>query len=1204
MLKADIRLFIEDREVEFSTDPKILLNYKETELHNPTIVKNSFTKQIQIEGTNNNNEIFGHIWKFDRNQYYGDNSVGPNFNPIRKAPFKLFVNGELFQRGYVKLNSVEMSNNSITYSITLYGGLGDFFYNLSYDESDELNNKKTLADIAYGIDGDMPEPELGFYINKEAVADAWGLGSFNDRWNVINFIPCYNGIPSDFDANKVMINNYQQNRNIFQIVAQQDGKPFTPMLNGTTSPNGYSLGEMEDDLTEWETFDLRSYLQRPALSMYRLIEACRLPENNGGYKVELDSHFFDLNNPYYRDAWVTLPMLKDLTSESSESSEEIVDATLVKSGNTGYMVEYETSSLSSINNVRLKLGINFTPSTTTSATDLYSSREYQTRPTFTLQGSKFVKKYLYNSGVIVQLEAYDIGNNRVASSKAYLLATEKNFPNSKTPLWDKFGDAPSFEFIQGHWKRNGNTYDFVDNTGNIVGLDFSFSTSSNFTTLRLKVMQPEGYYIKYVFTGKESYTSNNASTIDLYAYKSHYDQGNKRKGPVMEMDRVSGSFSFNINSFEAVATAYESMFSNTYISKHQILSSDSTPAEYLISFCKLFGLYFYYDSTEEAEDTGRYPSGVIHIMDRDTFYNDEVVDLTDLVDYSRKMEITPSTAEAKWYRFDLEHLDSEANNSYKANYDYNYGRQLVNTSYNFDANTIDLYDGSIFKAGEMVMEKDKYYKEPVENIPPYTFNGMTYKLFHKSEDDEGYDEYEIQQEVSSTSYWHNLNSYDFDYYDRFPKLQCHSKNNDGVDGNGVLMFRFGSIVTQGAHSMFNYWLTDDIKDMVLLNDATPCWIMTNSEYNGLGERIAIKVQELPYYTRDIVLNSGQQIGNIVHSWNFGHPQVTFVPQTYTTEGDSIYDKWWKNYLKDLYDVNSRKLTCYVKVNLDGKPWPYWLRRFYWFQNSLWRLNEIKDLNMSSFEPTQLTFIKVNDMENYKLEKVDMGGRFEIILDENIIGYEGGTITGRVLTQSNDRWFVADSIPATDTQGNRRYYDSTEIMNPTSGGGLVTPFTLTIPENTGDYPLEWKIGIEDSFDQWHFATFTQMNNGQGFITITPNTQTIRYTTTSTTYTIETININGNLSIADSADWLTVEKNGNTLIATTTVNNSETVRRATISVTGTDMNGNTVNAEATLTQNGIGLDLDKSTLIFNYNDQYVKSVEVITDTDWTLTSEDNE
>ena len=57
-----LKLYINDRLVEFTADPNVLYTYQTTDMSNPTAVKNSFSKTITIEGTPNNNDIFGHYW--------------------------------------------------------------------------------------------------------------------------------------------------------------------------------------------------------------------------------------------------------------------------------------------------------------------------------------------------------------------------------------------------------------------------------------------------------------------------------------------------------------------------------------------------------------------------------------------------------------------------------------------------------------------------------------------------------------------------------------------------------------------------------------------------------------------------------------------------------------------------------------------------------------------------------------------------------------------------------------------------------------------------------------------------------------------------------------------------------------------------------------------------------------------------------------
>lgn len=1209
-MKNDVRLFIGDKEVEFSADPAILLNYRETELKCPTVVRNSFTKQIQVEGTNRNNDIFGHIWDLTRVQ------ENMTFSPIQKTGFQLFVNDELFEKGYCKLDKVTRTNNTTQYYLTLYGNLGSFFYSLSYLEGSSA--KKTLADLFYREEYGS-EPDLSFTIDKDAVYEAWGqIAGFgdttDDRWNVINFIPAYNGIPSDFDSSKVLINNYLLNTGThsgFNNGATVDDVTYRPVINGALNQNGYSLGEAQEELTEWETRDLRSWMQRPCLSMYRFIEACRNPQNNGGFQVVLDSHFFHVNNPYYFDAWVTMPLLRDLDGVEGGETTTISGATISTASTTQYGAKFYsitpgTSSLASINNVNMNLSVRFTPSGSTTATNLYSHRVYTSNTTFTLQGSKFVKRYESNCGVVLQMFAYGSGGQVVGQSKAYYLGGSDEFPNYGDNMWDGFytegndvGSEPEYVYLDGYWKKIDGEYVFVDRAGNQTDINFTFTAPSNFTTMALKVKTPRGTYTKYAFTGWDSAKDPNSSVVPLYTSEYYTTTGNRTQATVMAMDRVLGSWNFVVTSMEGIATDYEGLFSGTKISKERLLTTEYTPADYLLSYCKMFGLYFYFDSTEEADDPETYPSGVVHIMDRDTFYTEDVIDLEKKIDWNKKVEITPAMADAKWYRFDVEHNDSEVETGYKQQYGKTYGSQLVNTNYNFDNNTIDLYDGNVFRSGVMVLEKDKYFKKTGTGLPVYQYNGLTYTLFSRTSSEDEYSTYEYEYPISTTMYFDSIND-TYEYYDAFPKLQFHTEDNTPSDGANVLVFLNGNVSTS-----VNYWLTDDITDMATLNDGTACWLMTRSEYDAAGTRIAYQLNYLPYFTRDLIL-FGSNYGNIVHSWNFGHPQMTYSPDTFTTEGDSIYDVCWKDYIRDLYNVDTRKLTCYVKAELDEKPWPYWLRRYYWFQNSIWRLNEIKDLNPGSFDTTKMEFIKVLDMDNYKLDQIEYQGSNYIQLDQNTLDCTGGTITGTMYLQSAGGWFAGDYLTGVDSNGDYHYLESAEVMSPYSGRGQTeTTFVITVPANDTDYPITWTVGVEDDFDVWYKAYFTQETcNTASTLTISPTATTVGTQASSTTFTVTEVHITG-LTYTSDADWLTLEYDDGTLTATYTANETATARTATITLSGTGVEGE-MTATATLTQNGLGeIATNYETIYFDYDETgTTESFQVITDDNWTSTIEDNE
>ena len=293
-MKQEFRLFLNGREVYFPDTPQILFTFQQTDLTNPTIVKNNFTKTVTIAGTQENNQIFNSIFSLDRTQ--SDKAV--LFNPSQRVPFELYLNGSLIETGYAKLNTINEENGERNYEITLYGGLGDFLFNLTYTDEGE---KRKLSDMIYTNKEDS-QSELTFTINKETVREAWThlrSGGGDDKWNVINFMPAYNGLPDNLDPKKILTNTKNFVSPLRQIsgstVSTTTGFPST--LNSSYHLyNGYGLATAYQDLTEWEVRDLRSYNQRPCLSLKRLLQAIANPKNNGGYNVVYDSKFVDYMN--------------------------------------------------------------------------------------------------------------------------------------------------------------------------------------------------------------------------------------------------------------------------------------------------------------------------------------------------------------------------------------------------------------------------------------------------------------------------------------------------------------------------------------------------------------------------------------------------------------------------------------------------------------------------------------------------------------------------------------------------------------------------------------------------------------------------------------------------------------------------------------------------------------------------------------------
>lgn len=1197
-MRTDIHLFIGEKEVEFSTDPKILFNFKLTELNNPTITKNSWTKQVSIPSTPANDDIFNHFWNLERTNY------GVDFNAMVKAPFSLYINGTLVQNGYCKLDSVKVNHNAYEYAIHLYGGIGDYLYNLSYNDGSVGNEKKTLGSLIYVTEDTTTEPDLNFTINKDAVSNAWTyIGQPSSKWDVINFAPCYNGIPEDFDANKVLINN-RGSAAVFQKNYGESGVTYRPVYGGSQNESGYSLGETSEEMTCDETFDLRSYLQRPVVNVQRVLKACFHYANNGGYQVKLDSHFFNDNNPYWTKGWVTLPMLRDLEVEAGQT-EQVTGASIQSINKNRKNVVFSTSSLAEVNNVKLRINVGLVASAITgNASTVYTYYHYENNTSTTLTGNKYVKNLTYNGAAIFMLVGRDRNGVIVAKSKAYCLSSS-DYNAYGHPVWNNFSvegypEPDDVEFVRGKWRKINGVWKFCNMNGDVVDIEFSFPSSSSIATLEIATQTNSSEYCKYKLSGMNSADRSNLSFILVWSNMNATGNTNQTNAQVMS-SKIMTEFTYNITSFYADATDYESLFSNTYIPKERLLSTSYTPAEFLLSYCKMFGLYIYRNPSEEADDTTLCPKGCIHIYDRDSFYTEEFINLNERIDRSKTMTITPTLAGSKWYLFDQDPVESDAGIAYKRTYGYNYGRQLVNTNYNFDNNTTNLLDNSVFKSGIMVREKDKYFAMPYRDAPIYAWNGMKYSLFAPGEN--GWDDVEIEIPTIKLSSSVDINSLGLRGYDCMTKLQCHSDNNSGTDGAGVLLFYRGKVNT-----LNDYWITDDVLEMQTLNDGNACWLICGSGLDALGNTIGIKTNNLPHFTRDLI-NFGLQEGYIVNSWNFGHPQVIFSPNTYTTDGDSIYDKVWANYMADLYSQDGKKIDCYV--NFKGIPENSWLRKYWFFDNGIYALWEIKDFNLADPSSVQCTFVKIQDVNNYKLNAITDAGNESIVLSSNRVPYSGGTLTGQVILQSGGHWFSTDSdgvVYGTDLQGNNYYVSN--ALRPHTGQGQTTNIQVVFPQSSAHTEITWNVCIEDDYDNSICTQVVQEGDYTPYLDFAPESKNVEVGTNAQTYVLyfvaQNIRPNSVTASSNSPEWVnvvSVDEATSSITLSVSASTMGGLRTALITINGIGINGAVVNNQTQFKQQGSDIDIDYDRVDFNYNETGTNRVRIITSSNWTATINDS-
>jgi len=893
-MRRKISLYIGDRLVDLDDQSFILFNYTMEDLSNPTIVKNSFSQQVSLKGTPNNNQIFGEFFRVDRVVDFNSGGIGTGFDPSKKTPFTIYNElDEILESGYCKLDEVTRRGVDITYKVSLYGGLGSFLFSLSYSED---GNKRTLADLDFLGNGDPGE--LDFTIDKTNLEAAWSdlmdlyYGAEPEptgKWTVINFAPAYNGFPDNFSPDKGLLS--------------LPGAGLPDSVNGYSSKSGYGLVNLANSQDEWAVKDLRSYLQRPVLSMKKFWEAICNPNNNGGYTVDISGI-----GTGYSDLWMTLPTIPSLGSlKQTVGGLSLTMTTAPTTGNdvgeytVGGSVPYGAVVSA---NIRCKLRFNVTSSYST----LYLSGN---------NGSGRAK----SSVIFLQMVAYASDSTMVGGSAVKVVG---GVTTAAKTMATACGFTPPFPTDR---------YEYFD-AGNVPRVSSNVYELQNELSFDVEAQDVASYELKvYVYhcestlargVWHHSYSGNgNTSTPTLYySYSTTY--------------QVSSSLIAAGSGNTITMTDPETLRSGARVTKQMLLSTSGTPAEYLLGLCKMFGFYFVMET-----DTKK-----VTILRRNNLYQNETIDLTDRVDKSKEMTIVPLVFDSKWYRFSLDGIGGAFFDEYRDIEGIDYGIQLVDTGFDFNADITDLLETSVFKNACTILQRSRYWniiESGATFIPsPFLDNGNTITRWNSS--DETQDLPISCPPSSSTVTYYNSTFNGYDIQDQC-KVQFCDSSGKMVDGKDVLLF------LNGFRTYERFKITDDLPVMSVVNDGKPCWILDE------GEDV-----DIPIFSRyEYEWRFLNQV--MVRSLDFGVPRQLDIPGIVYDPSTTVYYKMWKNYLSDRYDVDTKVMRC--KVHFDGiQVNQSLLRKFYYYDNSLWVLNKIINYSMTTFDPVECEFIRVKDKNNY------------------------------------------------------------------------------------------------------------------------------------------------------------------------------------------------------------------------------------------------
>ena len=909
----DFRLYIKGQECDLNETFAVQLSYTAEDTESPSAVITEYSKTVTLPRTGNNDLIFNFIGDLDRVQ---DNETY-YFNPLERIPMLLTYKGSTVLEGYAKLENI--SNDS--YSVTLYSGVADFFYSFSTDTDGDT----------FTIDRLRFETDLEFDITKETVNNAWRrLKNPNKTgiriWDTVNFAPMYNGLPEDIDAGKALINI--SGSSVFTASTMtSDGNTYE-----TYQGNMLALSSFSGEHTEWEIGDLRSYCQRPVLNVKKFFEAVQTTAYEKGFILNLDEGFFNNLNPYYSKTWLTMPMLTQLetdgqiwTGRISSTYTEDVKPKTEATANVIFTGELNGTEVSLPDvNGKSNLNIKFSLSADVnySGSELYTGflmHNYNSTQT----GQSFDDSYNQNnnSGIVIQFIVKDVDNDAIiAASPTYTLSSLIDGQVKKYPSYVGYGSNQ--EGIAGTFKNNSGRWEFTGIGGN-----------TEFDAVVEDIPR----------------VNNMSVSMVVYSYADKLYRDNEywldtlRKGE--EIKTLRG----HVNDGELIFTSFGKTGSNAHITARMMFSNMGSVADYMIGFSKMFGLKW----LQEGK--------TINLMTRNRYYTKNINDYSDNSDRSN-IKTEPLTHNKRYYDLKNDADETYFTEKYKRDWGAEYGRQRVDTGYKFDSDVEEFFKDLVYKGGVYGKMKSNYYRHIKgknwngttnrEWIPSPILDKITYSLVKNGNDPDDTKDIEVGMDV--IKYINYSPTARYDCNDRM----CFADSSDGaVDGDSVLLFYNGYKEQKDANGFpIDYMLTDDLEAMFALNGDNATWLITSTEFDTTGKRIAYKYDALPdfgrYYT--------DGTNSIVLSMDMGEPKELYCDLA-SNPNTTIYSRFWKRYLTDQMNVDARKINVPLlyKAGMDAQT----LRDFIKIDNQVYMLNSA-DYNVGTTGLTDSELIKINDIYNY------------------------------------------------------------------------------------------------------------------------------------------------------------------------------------------------------------------------------------------------
>lgn len=361
-----------------------------------------------------------------------------------------------------------------------------------------------------------------------------------------------------------------------------------------------------------------------------------------------------------------------------------------------------------------------------------------------------------------------------------------------------------------------------------------------------------------------------------------------------------------------------------------ILDSETTCKDILTSFTKIFGLiYDEIDTNVVLDNSQTQTVKRINICTRNEYFNDyKILDWSDKVDWSQSVEIEPVVMSTKWLSMKFNSSDTYYEKKYDNKYGFEYGEARINTGYQFNTDTEELFKDTLFNNTVISSEFNWFYKpndsgqyiRDSANLPPCP------AYFDK---DNG--------EYKSVD-------------TKFNFLFDNGLMKGDSEGTGGGTYDSSYYITQDSSLMFS-----------LEGGGKACWYAP-STINNTSLNSGVVKDRYRYYST--YMNEDPNYG-APYSWDFAKPQENYqgITDAMYPENCTIYGRYWRRYIEEIYNVNNKKVTMYIYLTPDDMA-SFSFKNFVTIDGVLFHVNQITDYSPASIRPVQVELITVEDILAY------------------------------------------------------------------------------------------------------------------------------------------------------------------------------------------------------------------------------------------------